>query len=245
MDHTNQVLELLCSAKLAEGVPKRAADLVAQGWLWLHDLRPHTTLGDSEVLSACYQLQRDGALETMVGVVDSMNCAVRVTKRGHALNRRHLQRASRAAHQTQVAAEKERAERRATKMRQVAGYEAATRGVLVTPPAHVKEQDSSSSPSLSLSPEDRRELDRSADREAQLRQVMEKEIWGEGDLAVFFNVKVDTIRHMKSRGEIPGTVNINNRLWRIHRDVLIAHFKSAGMPHTRKGRPQGSKPKPR
>jgi len=74
-----------------------------------------------------------------------------------------------------------------------------------------------------------------------LAELMQKPIWEEADVALFYNVTVDTLRHMKSRNEIPGIVQTNLRTWHIHRDAFLEHFKQRGMPKSSPGRPKGSK----
>jgi hypothetical protein len=77
----------------------------------------------------------------------------------------------------------------------------------------------------------------SAEREAALERVFAKPLWEEDDLAVIFNVTVESIRHMKVRGEIPAVVQINLRTWRVHRDAFLAYFREQGTPKPRRGRP--------
>ena len=74
-------------------------------------------------------------------------------------------------------------------------------------------------------------------REVALQRIMSKPLWDEKDLAVLFDVCIDTIRHMKSRGEIPGIVQINLRAWLVHRDVFLEELKQKAMPRSGRGRP--------
>ena len=85
------------------------------------------------------------------------------------------------------------------------------------------------------------ELSETLERGATLERVMLLPLWGEHQLAIILEVKIDTVRHMKSRGEIPGVVNLNMRKWFVHRDAFLEHIKQRGMPQTSIGRPRGSK----
>ena len=73
-------------------------------------------------------------------------------------------------------------------------------------------------------------------------QAMARTLWDENDLAIILDVKLDTLRHMKARGEIPGVVQINLRKWFVHRDAFLEHIRQAGMPKATPGRTRGSKP---
>ena len=75
-------------------------------------------------------------------------------------------------------------------------------------------------------------------REIALDRALARPLWDENDLAVVFNVAVDTIRHMKVRGEIPAIVQINQRCWRVHRDAFLEHFRRKGTPSAPRGRPR-------
>jgi len=74
-------------------------------------------------------------------------------------------------------------------------------------------------------------------REEDLARIFAKPLWDENDLAVLLNVEVETIRHMKVRGEIAAIVQVNKRCWRVSRDAYIEHFKVRGMPKKGRGRP--------
>ena len=78
-------------------------------------------------------------------------------------------------------------------------------------------------------------------RSSVLAGVMLLPLWGEQELAIVLEVKIDTVRHMKSRGEIPGVVNLNMRKWFVHRDAFLEHIKQRGMPQASIGLPRGSK----
>ena len=74
-----------------------------------------------------------------------------------------------------------------------------------------------------------------------MAELMKKPLWEEVDVANFYDVTIDTLRHMKSRNEIPAIVQTNLRTWHIHRDAFLEHFKIGGMPKGGPGRPRGSK----
>ena len=77
-------------------------------------------------------------------------------------------------------------------------------------------------------------------REDALDHVFGRPLWDEHDLATVFDAAIDTVRHMKSRDEIPGIVQVNQRCWRVHRDAFLEHFKLRGMPKRPRGRPRAS-----
>lgn len=79
------------------------------------------------------------------------------------------------------------------------------------------------------------------DRNQVMADLMAKPIWEEADVAAFYDVSIDALRHMKSRKEIPALVQVNLRTWRVHRDAFLEYFKRAGMPKSKAGRPRGSK----
>jgi len=81
---------------------------------------------------------------------------------------------------------------------------------------------------------------KSAERSLQLDKIYARPLWDEHDLAVIFDVKVDTVRDMKQRAEIPGIVQINQRAWRVSRDAFLELMKLKGMPQPKRGRPLGS-----
>jgi hypothetical protein len=85
---------------------------------------------------------------------------------------------------------------------------------------------------------------RGSPREAALDRVFARPLWDEHDLATVLDAAIDTIRHMKSRHEIPGVVQINQRCWRVHRDAFLEHFKQIGMPR-RRGRPRKGSAEPK
>ncbi len=89
--------------------------------------------------------------------------------------------------------------------------------------------------------EDVAESQKPLDREQVMSKLMSKPIWEEADVAAFFDVSIDALRHMKSRNEIPAIVQTNLRTWHIHRDAFLEHFKREGMPKNSAGRPRGSK----
>ena len=82
------------------------------------------------------------------------------------------------------------------------------------------------------------------DREGALAQVFGKPLWDERDLAIIFDVEIDTIMHMKSKGQIPAVCQFNLRCWLVSRDGFLEHVKSFGMPRPKVGRPSGSKNQP-
>src|SRR5438874_1873200 len=73
-----------------------------------------------------------------------------------------------------------------------------------------------------------------------LERIMQRPLWEEEDLAIVLNVTVDSVRHMKSRGELPGVAQLNLRKWFVHRDAFLEHIKQRGMPKATPGRPRGS-----
>jgi len=77
-----------------------------------------------------------------------------------------------------------------------------------------------------------------AEREAALDRVFARPLWDEYDVATVLGVAIDTVRHMKSRNEIPGIVQINQRCWRVHRDAFLEYFKRNGLPTRGRGRPR-------
>ena len=88
---------------------------------------------------------------------------------------------------------------------------------------------------------DENQRDPARERRLMLDQIMQLPLWGEDELALILDVKIDSVRHMKARGEIPGIVNLNLRKWFIHRDAFLEHIKQRGMPKAPPGRPRGSK----
>jgi len=77
-----------------------------------------------------------------------------------------------------------------------------------------------------------------SNRETALDRIFARPLWDENDVATVLGVAIDTVRHMKSRNEIPGVVQVNQRCWRIHRDAFLEHFKENGMPRRSRGRPR-------
>jgi hypothetical protein len=75
------------------------------------------------------------------------------------------------------------------------------------------------------------------DRQSHLDRIFARPLWDETDIAVILDVQVDTIRHMKSRGELPAVVHLNKRCWRVSRDAFIRHFEINGASKNRRGRP--------
>jgi len=77
-------------------------------------------------------------------------------------------------------------------------------------------------------------------REQKLMLIYAKPMWDEEDLAILFDVTVDTIRDMKQRNEIYGVVRFNLRSWRVSRDAFLEMLKEKGLPQPKRGRPTGS-----
>ena len=75
------------------------------------------------------------------------------------------------------------------------------------------------------------------DRQSRLDRIFARPLWDETDIAVILDVQVDTIRHMKSRGEMPAVVHLNKRCWRVSRDAFIRYFEVNGAPQKKRGRP--------